>query len=361
MWTFENPRREAGRARHHALRTALVAALALLFCLAIPKPPAASAASGLYEVKEIKPHVFAWLPEDIVDLEGDPDFARAGTAGFVVTSEGVVVIDTTNSPFHARELLYEIRQRTDQPVRDVIDTDSEGDYALGNEVFSDLEATILGSAGTQAEILSYRKELAQRLTKDWRLQTRMRGIHPTPPGQSVGDEMTLRPGGEEIRLFSFPDGLAGQPPTADIVAYIPAAKVAFTGGLFVSSYYPRLAWRERARDLQRWIDALKQIETWDVDLYVPGHGEPASKQDVAGFRQFLEWLSSQVEARVKQGKSLAETRLELEPAIEERRWHARELVPELVGEAYRQIAAARPAADAPARTSPSSGSGSSPK
>ncbi|HLW80231.1 MAG TPA: MBL fold metallo-hydrolase, partial [Terriglobia bacterium] len=208
-------------------------------------PRVVSAASGLYEVHEIKPHVFVWQPEDIVDLEGDPEFARTGTAGFVLTAEGVVVIDTTNSPFHARELLYEIRQRTEEPVRYVIDTDSEGEYTLGNEVFSDLQAAILGSPGTQAEIRRYQKNLVRRLEGDWRLQTRMRGMHPTPPNQTADAGATLRLGGIEIRLTNFPTGLAGEPLTADTVAYLPAAKVAFAGGLIENGYYPRLAWRER--------------------------------------------------------------------------------------------------------------------
>ena len=75
-----------------------------------------------------------------MDQEGDPDFALSGTAGFIIAADAVVVVDTTNSPFHARELLYEIRQRTEAPVRYVIDTDSEGDQTLGNEVFVDQQA-----------------------------------------------------------------------------------------------------------------------------------------------------------------------------------------------------------------------------
>ena len=369
MWTSEAQNKLSSRRRRMrwVFRMSLIAAVGFLCSSVVPNarsPLFASPASGLYEVREIKPHIFVWLPEDIVDLEGDPDFARTGTAAFVVTTEGVVVVDTTNSPFHARELLYEIRQRTDEPVRYVIDTDSEGDYTLGNEVFSDLEATILGSAGTQAEIGRYRQELQKRLSADWRLQARMRGIHPTPPTQTVGTEMTLRPGGEDLKLSSFADGLAGQPPTADTVAYLPAAKVVFTGGLFENAYYPRLSWKERGRDIRRWIEALKQLETWDVDLYVPGHGPPASKREVAEFRQFLEWLASEVEARVRQGKSLVETRLELQPALEGRHWHARELMAEAVDDAYRQISTARSSGEATRRPSqgtvPGSGPASSP-
>src|SRR5438552_12988503 len=71
-----------------------------------------AAISARYEVKEIKPHVFIWVPDDVLYLVGDPQFGRAGTAGFIVTGEGVVVVNTTNNPFNAREMLYEIRQRT---------------------------------------------------------------------------------------------------------------------------------------------------------------------------------------------------------------------------------------------------------
>ena len=69
----------------------------------------------LYRVQEVKPKIFVWIPDDVIDQECDPLFARAATSGFIVTSEGVVVVDTSNSPMHARDLLYEIRQRTDLP------------------------------------------------------------------------------------------------------------------------------------------------------------------------------------------------------------------------------------------------------
>ena len=86
---------------------------------------------GLYSVQEVKPNVFVWIPDDVIDQECDPLFTRAATAGFIVTSQGVVVIDTSNSPMHARDLLYEIRQRTDLPIRYVINTSSAPDHMSG--------------------------------------------------------------------------------------------------------------------------------------------------------------------------------------------------------------------------------------
>src|SRR5580693_787776 len=103
----------------------------------IAAPRGLSVILGLYSVQEVTPKVFVWIPDDVIDQECDPLFTRPATAGFIVTADGVVVIDSTNSPMHARDLLFEIRKRTDFPVRYVINTSSAGDHILGNEVFVD--------------------------------------------------------------------------------------------------------------------------------------------------------------------------------------------------------------------------------
>ena len=101
----------------------------------MPSSRGLSASLLLYSVQEVKPKVFAWIPDDVIDQECDPLFTRAATAGFIVTSEGVVVVDTSNSPMHARDLLYEIRKRTDLPIRYVINTSSAGRPHVGQRSF----------------------------------------------------------------------------------------------------------------------------------------------------------------------------------------------------------------------------------
>ena len=324
------------------LPSAVYCLLLSAFCLVLsadsllPTAYSHPPARGLYEVREIKPGVFVWIPEDVLDLEGDPQFNRPGTAGFIITNEGVVVVNTTNSPFHAREVLYEIRQRTDGPVRYVINTDADPDQMLGNEVFVDQSAIIISSNPAQAAMQRYRDDLARRLNEDenWRLQGRMRGIHPTLPNQLFDEEMSLRLGGQEIRLHRVTDGES----SGDAVVYLPAAKVLFLGRLFVNGYFPRLA----SADVRRWIGFLREVESWDVDLYVPGHGPPGDKKQLAEFRGFLEWLVNEVQSRLEQGKTLAEIRREVNP-LENHPWSARELGMRAVEDVYRQLAAQRPA------------------
>jgi glyoxylase-like metal-dependent hydrolase (beta-lactamase superfamily II) len=353
MWTFEGRR----KSRVEESKAGVVDALTLVpslpstvyclllsaFCLllsadsllptAYSRPPA----RGLYEVREVKPGVFVWVPEDVLDLEGDPQFNRPGTAGFIIATDGVVVVNTTNSPFHARELLYEIRQRTDLPVRYVINTDAEPDQMLGNEAFVDQGATIISSSQAQAAMRRYRHDLARRLDEDenWRLQGRMRGIHPTLPNQVFDEEMSLRLGGQEIRIRRVADGGS----SGDAVVYLPAQKVLFLGRLFANGYFPRLA----STDVRRWIEVLRDLESWDVDLYVPGHGPPGDKKQLAEFRGYLEWLVEEVQSRLEQGKTLAEIRREVNP-LENYHWSARDLGMRAVEEVYQQLVAQRPSA-----------------
>jgi glyoxylase-like metal-dependent hydrolase (beta-lactamase superfamily II) len=304
--------------------------LLVAFCF-LPSAPGL-AVGWLYKIQEVKPHIFVWVSDDVLDLEGDPQFDRPGTAGFIVTSEGVVVVNTTNTPFHGRELLYEIRHHSESPVRYVIDTGSSGEQMLGNEVFVEQQATLISSAKTQEEIVRYRKLLARRLAQEpenSRLQVRMRGFHIAAPDQTFTNQMTVRLGGDEIRMINLLKNGSGD----DSVVYLPAAKVVFLGELFQNGYFPRLD----SRNLTDWANALRQVESWDVDVFVPGHGAPGGKKEVEDFRQFLEWFGKEVATRIQQGQSLSQIKHDLGSRMENYKWHAPELFSEELETLYKQM------------------------
>lgn len=302
------------------------------------------AASGLYQVQEVKSKIFVWVPDDVIDQECDPQFSRAATAGFILTSDGVVVVDTANSPFHARELLYEIRKRTEMPVKYVINTSSAADHMLGNEVFTDEQAILISTMTAQAEMKRYRQELFARFQAEegWRLQARMRGFHVTPATQTFDGDMTLTVGDREIRLVSL---LRDETSSQNAAVYVPSAKTLFLGEFYDNHYFPRIG----SRDVRRWIEVLRQVEGWDVDTYVPGHGAPGSKKDLADFRGFLEWLVAQVEIRLREGKSAEDVQKHLS-LPKTYAWHAPELAAEDVEAVYRQLGAQQ-APSTPARSS----------
>ena len=301
--------------------------LGLATLVVVAWPLTTSGVGRLYQLREVKPQVFVWIPEDIIEQEGDPDYSRAGNAGFVVTSQGVVAVDATNSPYHAREVLYEIRQKTSGPVRYLIDTGGSGDEVLGNEVFADLQVPILSTPTIQTEIRDRAQSLGQRLASNQDFGRRFRGIHVTPPNQTFDGKAELALGGQTIRLTAFDPSLHA------VAVQLTTAKVVFLGDLFQNRYFPRL----ESRDLSRWIDALRQAESWNAEVYVPGHGEPGSKKELGEFRTFLESLTKEVQARIAAGKSLAQVKSEI--SLGNDTWRARELAPELVEGVYQQLSA----------------------
>jgi glyoxylase-like metal-dependent hydrolase (beta-lactamase superfamily II) len=314
---YKDSWRSTGSAARFALGLASLAVLAW--------PVIASGVGRLYVLREVKPQVFVWLPEDIIEQEGDPDYSRAGNAGFILTSEGVVAVDATNSPYHAREVLYEIRQKSGQPVRYLIDTGGSGDEVLGNEVFADLQVPILSTPAIQTEIRDWAHTIGQKLIGNGRFERRFRGIHVTPPNQIFQGETNVSLGGQTIRLIPFDPSLHAA------AVFLPDSGVVFLGDLFQNQYFPRL----ESRDVRRWIDALRQVESWNADVYVPGHGDPGSKKEVGEFRSFLEGLMNEVQMRIAAGKSLEQVKSEV--TLQNYPWRAHELAAGLVEGVYEQL------------------------
>ena len=312
------------------LRNLVPAIFVLLTALCFLPSAYGSPVRGLYEVQEIQPGVYVLFPEDVTDPDGDPQFSRRANAGFVVTGEGSVVVNTMNTPFRARELLYEIRRLTDRPVRYVINTDAHPDIVLGNEVFVAEQSAIVSTIPAAIEMRDYARDLQRRMAwnQNWRLQGRMRGIHPTLPTQTFDTELRIKIGGEEVRVVRVSGGHSD----GDAVVHLLRQRVVFLGHLFESGFFPRLD----QSDVRRWVGILRDLESWDVDVYVPAHGPAGGKKELAEFRRFLEWLYNEISTRVTEGKSLGEVKRELK-LTETYRWSARELASHAIEEVYQQV------------------------
>ncbi|HEX5411919.1 MAG TPA: MBL fold metallo-hydrolase [Terriglobia bacterium] len=319
---------------------ALLFATAALALFAMPRV-ALGADDSYYDVEEVKPNVFVWIAKDILNQEGDPQFNRAGNAGFVITPEGVVVINTTNSPFNARALLYEIRKRTDQPVRYVINTGASPDVMLGNESFEDFQPSILSTPQAAQAMRDYKSGFTARTESNWKVAASMRGVHPLPPTGTFEKEDTIKVGGQEIRLVNLGDNAS----PGDAAVYLPGSRVLFLGNIFENEYIPHIG----SADMDQWLETLRKVESWKVDVYVPGHGPPAGKLRVQQFRGFLEWLYGRVRSGMNSGKSLVQLQAELVP-FPNLHWHARELESEAVAGVFRMLARKENEASSSART-----------
>ena len=89
---------------------------------------------------------------------------NGSNAVFLVTDDGVLLIDTRTHPREGRDLLDRIRKVTDKPVKWVINSHFHGDHHMGNSVFKELGATFVAQEET-ARIMQrvQPKEMARRV------------------------------------------------------------------------------------------------------------------------------------------------------------------------------------------------------
>ena len=244
------------------------------------------------------------LADRVWFVQGQAALGTAGNrnfisnAGFVVTDDGVVVIDALGSPTLASELLAEIRRITPQPVRYVIATHYHADHIYGLQTFKDAGATVLAHAEAreylnsdtaQKRLEASRKELAPWIDDHTRLVDADRWLE--------GAETRLRVGS-----FDFVIGHVGPAHTPeDVVVYVPQLGVLFAGDLFFRGRIPFVG----QADSRLWIASLNRLMLYQPKLVVPGHG-PSSTDPIADMTLTRDYL-------VHLRKTMGEAARNLEP------------------------------------------------
>lgn len=240
---------------------------------------AASALAGP-DVRELVPGVFAF-----VGGEGRTN------SGFIVTEEGVVVIDTQGPPELAGLLKEKIREKTGKPVVFVINTHYHGDHAFGNQYFD--EALIIAHERTRAALIE-KDESHRAMFKKFFGEDSLRGFSLTLPEATFTGKMTLRLGTRTIELVHA----GGTAHTGgDIFVWLPQERVVFAGDLLYKGRLPLLNDGETIGALK----ALDAMAMTDASMLVPGHGPVASMEDAARYRAFLEALRAGVKEMINKG------------------------------------------------------------
>ena len=236
-------------------------------------------------------------------VEGRPN------AGFVVTAEGVVVIDALASPRQGEQLLQAIRGVTDQPVRWLVLTHHHPDHHFG--------AVVLRKAGARVIAHPDRRTLAAEggedaLIADWVRVVgldAMRGFEfADTPDRPVTGTDTLRLGGRTI-VISHPG--AGHS-AGDLIVWLPQERVLFAGDLLVEDGVSMVV-DGNSEELLRVLGA---VDSLGARVAVPGHGAiPARPKDLLRrTRDYLTGLQAEMRTAVEKGVPMRRALAALPPA-----------------------------------------------
>ncbi|WP_110972958.1 quinoprotein relay system zinc metallohydrolase 1 [Pseudomonas huaxiensis] len=218
---------------------------------------------------------------DTYVLEGSTDnFSRDNggnivNTGFIVSEDGVVVIDSGPSLRYGQALRQAIGKVTDKPVVQVLITHHHPDHALGNQAFTDVPIGAL--PGTREQLEKEGDALSEnmyRMVGDW-----MRGTQVRLPDQTMQPGVKTF-GSHPLKLLAF-SGHSG----ADLAILDEKTGVLFAGDLL---FYQRALTTPHSPGLNQWVDDLQQLQGLPWKVLVPGHG-PVS-HDRAPFDQMVDYL-----------------------------------------------------------------------
>jgi glyoxylase-like metal-dependent hydrolase (beta-lactamase superfamily II) len=272
-------------------------------------PAAAAADSGIapYPAREVAPGVFVVLGDTGRGSEGRPN------AGFVVTNEGVVVIDALASPAQGERLLATVRGASSQPVRWLILTHHHPDHHFGAVVFRRAGARVIAHPDRRT-LASEGGEDA--LIADWVRVVgldAMRGFEfADVPDRPVTGSDTLRLGGRTL-VIAHP-GAAHSP--GDLTVWLPKERVLFAGDLLIEDGVTMVV----DGDSRILLRALAAVDSLRPAVVVPGHGAiPVSPGALlARTREYFRDLQSAMRMAVEKGVPMQRAMASLPPADQDR-------------------------------------------
>lgn len=244
---------------------------------------------------EVIPHVFS-----AIGATAPPTYENAGhnnNLSFVVTDEGVVVVNSGASWQLAEALHAEIRAVTDQPVKLVINENGQGHAMLGNGYWAAQGVPILaheeaaaefadGAAQDLASLQNYARERAEGTVI----------AHPT---ETFTDRKVIEMGGVTFEVLHL--GPAHSP--GDTQVWLPQWSMMIAGDI---------AFHERMPPIFEGTCTSCWIETWDSALVplaptwvIPGHGHPTNLAQVQRYtRDYLLDLRAKIGAHLEEGGDL---------------------------------------------------------
>ncbi len=218
---------------------------------------------------------------------------RGCNPGYVVTRDGVVIIDTPQLPTHAVRMRREAEAKG--PIRYVINTEHHIDHIFGNYYFRGTAAVVAHEEVYRQFMVvtpainpyAYAREAiptddpeGASLFPDEETYFR----NPNKPTVTFTGDLSLRVGDHTFHLISTPGHTAGQ-----IAVYIPEERVVFVGDTIFNNCQ---TWIYEA-DPDAWLRSLRRIALLDVDVIVPGHGPVCTRDYVQVQSAFLrEWIAA---------------------------------------------------------------------
>jgi len=241
---------------------------------------------------------FRKLAEDVYVYIGKLNDSNAMA---IVTTEGVVLVDTGNNTTDTRALLKQVQSVTKQPVRYVIITQNHNDHSGGAALFSPPAITIVHERVAKQwgslrpnQITAWRRRFPERAAA-------LAQLTPTQTIQTVGDRFTLRLGGKEIQTIYVPDEYN----PGDIAVWLPKERILHGSMAAYKDRHPDIRPDYSHGTTEGLLKQLKAYITLRPEIVVPAHGPVSGVWLLETMVEYLLLARDSVQEMMKKGMPLA--------------------------------------------------------
>jgi glyoxylase-like metal-dependent hydrolase (beta-lactamase superfamily II)/dienelactone hydrolase len=251
--------------------------------------------SALYDLpREVVPGVWS-----AIGATAPGTYANSGhnnNLSFVITDEGVLVVNAGDNYLLAKALHDEIRKITDQPVKYVVLENGQGHAMLGSSYWQEQGVPVIAHVDAAREIKEQSFALLEGMQE--RAKEKAEGTKVVMPDETFEDKRVIELGGERIELLNL--GPAHSP--GDIVVWLPGKKLVISGDM---AFHQRMLPLFEHTDTKAWIETWDKFEDLGAEVVIPGHGEPTDMATVRTYtRDYLVYLREKVGEVLDNGGTL---------------------------------------------------------
>jgi glyoxylase-like metal-dependent hydrolase (beta-lactamase superfamily II) len=238
-------------------------------------------AGGNLKLQKVTENVYAIVGELGNRTAGN--LGNNATFGFVITSEGVVLIDSGGTYQGAEEIGLLVKKVTDRPIVTVINTGGQDHRWLGNGYFKERGAQIIASE--QAV-----KDQKNRAQDQFILLANLAGAEILKGTEAVyADKTFLEQFNFKVGDTTFEIRHSGQAHTpGDSFVWLPQLGTMFTGDIV---YVDRMLGVGTQSNSKSWIGVFQTMADYKPAYLIPGHGEVTdlshARKDTLDYLVFL--------------------------------------------------------------------------
>jgi alkyl sulfatase BDS1-like metallo-beta-lactamase superfamily hydrolase len=249
-----------------------------------PPPPPKIALEALKDLSELKKAMTPTVEKITEDIYLARGFAL-GSVQMVITDEGLVIIDTTESKEAAREIFDKFREITTKPVRFIIYTHGHLDHVCGTPVFLEEGTEVVATKDLVRFMerdfrelkefhvrsrLNQSGNLAQEYSRELPVKPLFRGISGFEdlvwPTITFGREYSFELGGKAFELLHT----TGETPD-HLMVWMPEERALFCGDLYYASFPNLSTPMLEPRPVKGWVESLDRMIEMEPEYLIPGH------------------------------------------------------------------------------------------